>query len=94
MHVDYYVVKFCTTPEQLLSLLLYLSPLNIISEPAVPYSITVKALNLAGCGEEEQVYCFTQEGGKAKLYRLKYINFVSCPISSASSPRKCCSCEI
>ena len=30
----------------------------------VPYNITVKALNLAGCGEEQQLYCFTQEGGK------------------------------
>ena len=29
----------------------------------VPYSITVKALNLAGCGQELQIYCFTQEGG-------------------------------
>ena len=32
----------------------------------VPYNITVKALNLAGCGEEEHVYCFTQEGGKRR----------------------------
>ena len=29
----------------------------------VPYNITVKALNLAGCGDEQQLYCFTQEGG-------------------------------
>ena len=29
----------------------------------VPYNITVKALNLAGCGKEQQLYCFTQEGG-------------------------------
>ena len=29
----------------------------------VPYNITVKALNLAGCSEEQQLYCFTQEGG-------------------------------
>ena len=36
--------------------------LNAI-EPEVPYSIKVKALNSAGCGEEQQIYCFTQEGG-------------------------------
>ena len=29
----------------------------------VPYNITVKALNLAGCGKEQQLYCFSQEGG-------------------------------
>ena len=29
----------------------------------VPYNITVKAINLAGCGEEKQIYCFTKEGG-------------------------------
>ena len=29
----------------------------------VPYNITVRALNLAGCGEEQKIYCFTQEGG-------------------------------
>ena len=32
--------------------------------PEVPYSVAVKALNLARCGEERQTYCFTQEGGK------------------------------
>ena len=29
----------------------------------VPYEIRVKALNVAGCGEQQKVYCFTQEGG-------------------------------
>ena len=29
----------------------------------VPYNITVSALNSAGCGEEQQIYCFMQEGG-------------------------------
>ena len=33
----------------------------------VPYSVTVKALNLAGCGEEQQIYCFTQEGRKQDI---------------------------
>ena len=37
--------------------------INKFLEAEVPYNITVKALNLAGCGEEQQVYCFTQEGG-------------------------------
>ena len=38
----------------------------------VPYNITVKALNLAGCGEEQQLYCFTQEGGTNPLYLYHY----------------------
>ena len=29
----------------------------------VPYIISVKALSLAGCGDSQQVYCFTLEGG-------------------------------
>ena len=29
----------------------------------MPYNVTVKALNVAGCGRELQLYCFTQEGG-------------------------------
>ena len=36
------------------------------SAAEVPYSVTVKAINLAGCGEENQTYCFTQEGGKVE----------------------------
>lgn len=36
-------------------------------DPEVPYKFVVKARNLAGCGEEEQVYCFTQEGGTFSL---------------------------
>ena len=35
---------------------------NIFSEAEVPYNITVKAVNFAGCSQERQVYCFTQEG--------------------------------
>ena len=35
---------------------------NIFSEAEVPYNITVKAINRAGCSQERQVYCFTQEG--------------------------------
>ena len=38
----------------------------IFAASEVPYNVTVKALNLAGCGEENQTYCFTQEGGKVK----------------------------
>ena len=33
-----------------------------IAAAEVPYNISVKAINLAGCGEEQQLYCFTQEG--------------------------------
>jgi hypothetical protein len=50
---------------------LYYLPWNLsVSHTAteVPYNITVKAHNLAGCGEEQQVYCFTQEGGSFELY--------------------------
>ena len=38
----------------------------LIAVAEVPYNVTVKALNLAGCGEESQMYCFTQEGGKVE----------------------------
>jgi hypothetical protein len=37
--------------------------LKLFIEPEVPYSIKIKALNSAGCGEEQRIYCFTQEGG-------------------------------
>ena len=37
--------------------------LNNFTAAEVPYSVTVKALNLAGCGEESRTYCFTREGG-------------------------------
>ena len=30
----------------------------------VPYKISVKALNSAGCGQIKNVYCFTEEGGR------------------------------
>ena len=39
---------------------------TITSEPEVPYNVTVKALNAAGCGPEQQLYCFTREGGISK----------------------------
>ena len=42
--------------------------LSFFAVGEVPYNITVKALNLAGCGEEEQLYCFTQEGGKIEQF--------------------------
>ena len=35
----------------------------LTSEPEVPYNVTVKPLNAAGCGPEQQLYCFTREGG-------------------------------
>ena len=31
----------------------------IFTAAEVPYNVTVKALNLAGCGEGSQTYCFT-----------------------------------
>lgn len=36
-------------------------------DPEVPYKFVVKARNLAGCGEKQQVYCFTREGGTFNL---------------------------
>ena len=35
----------------------------------VPYSVVVKAVSLAGCGEKRQIYCFTREGGNNTLCR-------------------------
>ena len=46
--------------------------LFLFSASEVPYNITVKALNLAGCGEEQQLYCFTQEGGNYMYTILDY----------------------
>ena len=39
----------------------------------VPYEIRVKAINLAGCGEQQYVYCFTQEGG---MYVFELVSLV------------------
>lgn len=36
---------------------------TLYTEEETPYNVTVKAVNLAGCGKEVQIYCFTQEGG-------------------------------
>ena len=36
--------------------------------PEVPYNITVRALSLAGCSQEQQHYCFIQEGRMIMLY--------------------------
>ena len=46
----------------------------------VPYNITVRALNLAGCGELQQIYCFTQEGGKLNLLIAAFNCMTSCYI--------------
>ena len=36
---------------------------SFLAAGEVPYNITVEAVNLAGCSQEQQIYCFTQEGG-------------------------------
>ena len=59
-----------------------------------PYNITVKALNLAGCGKEKQLYCFTQEGG---IYKPTIIYLYHCSCNSrillSLSVRVCiCAC--
>ena len=38
----------------------------LFSAAKVPYNIIVKAFNLAGYGKEQQLYCFTQEGGTSQ----------------------------
>ena len=38
----------------------------------VPYNITVKAVNLAGCGQERHIYCFTEEGGIYTRFFIRY----------------------
>ena len=53
--------------------LYYTYNIIIVLAAEVPYNITVKAVNLAGYGEEEQVYCFTQEGGNYKLHNYVWI---------------------
>jgi hypothetical protein len=53
-----YVLEICAELVNVFSL-----HILCFLEPAIPYSVTVKALNLAGCGQEQQIYCFTQEGG-------------------------------
>ena len=65
--------------------------LNNFTAAEVPYGVTVKALNLAGCGEESQTYCFTREGGIHKVeqlvnnirdhkYHVKFIFHFQCPL--------------
>ena len=36
---------------------------------AVPYNVTVEAVNIAGCGDQVQQVCFTEEGGVADLLK-------------------------
>ena len=40
---------------------------NFLQLLRYPTVSPVKAINLAGCGEERQIYCFTQEGGIHKV---------------------------
>ena len=68
----------------------------LLLESETPYNVTVKALNPAGCGEEQQIYCFTQEGHN-KLVLLHGVHMYFCSyfsFYSASSATECCSCEV
>ena len=47
----------------------------------VPYEIRVKALNVAGCGEQQKVYCFTQEGGMHVFIFFSGFGFESLSLS-------------
>ena len=42
---------------------MYCDLYQLLPAGMVPYEIRVKAINMAGCGEEQYSYCFTQEGG-------------------------------
>ena len=66
------------------------------SAAEVPYSIIVKAINLAGCGEENQTYCFIQEGGKQFIDQRQCIkvHIIFLFHFSAPSTRECYICEI
>lgn len=36
----------------------------------VPYEISVTAINLAGCGKQQSIHCFTMEGGNVVTLKL------------------------
>ena len=40
----------------------------LLTEPLVPYHVTVVAVNLAGPGEQETMNFFTREGGTCCMY--------------------------
>ena len=46
------------------------------------YEIRVKAINMAGCGEQQYLYCFTEEGGSCRaavrnVILISYLAFMS-----------------
>ena len=47
---------------------------SFVAAGEVPYNITVKAVNLAGCGQEGRIYCFTQEGGDLSIFSMIFFN--------------------
>ena len=59
---------------------------HYFADAEVPYSVTVKAVNLAGCGEENRTYCFTQEGGKMECLHVDRSDYVSSPFPVPPSP--------
>ena len=49
---------------------MFLQFLILIVAAEVPYIVSVKSLSLAGCGDNQQVYCFTVEGGMYDKYSI------------------------
>ena len=48
----------------------------LLTEPLVPYHVTVVAVNLAGPGEQETMNFFTREGGVYdKVLTITFVHF-------------------
>ena len=46
-----------------------------LTEPLVPYHVTVVAVNLAGPGEQEMEDFFTREGGMCLIMQVVYMTY-------------------
>ena len=49
--------------------------LIFLTEPLVPYRVTVVAVNLAGPGEQEMKDFFTSEGGVCLVMQVVYMTY-------------------
>ena len=46
-----------------------------LTEPLIPYRVTVVAVNLAGPGEQEMKNFFTREGGVCLIMQVVYMTY-------------------
>ena len=46
-----------------------------LTEPLVPYRVTVAAVNLAGPGEQEMKNFFTREGGVCLIMQVVHMSY-------------------